>query len=1509
MEMSADNVVRDNETSRGEQPARSQSPQQQCLREHEPLTDILSLIPHKVQRGMKMQYEILELTALDANQYFIALGSNIGTVFLYDRAKHKIERLRSENTTDIVTCVCLHHGLDDLVAVGHSSGTIYIFQLPSILIGHSKQLERFIVSDVHQMALTCLTWSTNGMKLFSGDKQGCVGCTEVDFIEGKCQSSVLLIEGNTEIIQLNHGHKRLLVSTKQRCVVCRTDAVEKITQVGSKERKVAGDFGACFIPAMCKPENAQLYASRPGFRIWKASVSGSVLHTYMFKELLNQSHYTIPIIDFKVTNIIKSQNPNQFCQMLLFRDKELVTWNDSCVYLIDPENSSVIGSQKHIGLVKNVAVTDCEIFVLRAGTDRNLIRISDRPITRPTSLLLKQLEIERQQKGQHPVVKSKDETIEKKPEHVEKSPFKVFQGNIFEKVKQIANPVVLVDKVQEKLHIEKKAEHFGTAGVNCQTSESNSAKDEDLPPVVQLNSPDLMTIEVGQMALADSSPERLDGAIGNSFDTQPGRQSEKQRTGSGAFSALARLQEDHQAEENSDPVYRIANHSEETASIRISGEVEPEGDGIVFKRKVKKKKKKGSKEKSPLKLSTKVTDSDSVSVNSNTSIASDGSETSSVKPSTNEDSGRFSAASQQDFIQQSVEEEPGKHVPMETREDNQEKKPTFVEDVDKNNENVSNKESIQMISDKTDDVEIDVETDNKDKTIADSISVSSDSVKTVDQILQSKEDQKKSLVTDFALPVERRDEINTLDNIAPKVNAEFGLPVENSKSDKISNLDREMARLDSYLSETTDTYTGQGNSTSPIEFKSEADQLTYRTIMGRSDSVREREILDSMEVKDSKYIPSSLEKELNELEQSAQGGSNKTMDMTEDNLASSIFTSLSQNSIDPNSKPSFYTIFNKPGATAEDFYSQYEPTSPKVIKRPLKIKTGKKFFGIGFLDLFAENGQISVSPDGNIVWALNKYTVYAGTKITPRRPEGMKWVEAVRDVSFICVDNNCAWYMKTNHQVMIQKGLCKDRPCYTGVEVTCKHRLKQIVCLSGVVWALTENCHWLYRAGITADCPEGTEWKSGDSMFNGLLKHGSENRLFSQLCLGEDNIGWAVDILGQCWFLPGVTMKTPRGENHWWQVPLSGEYVVKDMTALDMLKSFSKKFDPQKLTLLLSAQSGGLIAAHGGVWVCPEYKHILQVCRGNVEGQLWRDAHPESLASTSCWKTVVASTANQKNGVIWAQQPSGDIFAFSPDRKTCCAIPGPSKLAGSILFVCLSVCTDALWALSGDGEVYIRTGMSELECKGTGWSQLDLSQLEDKQLVNMSCADMTVWSVDSDGMVWHRIGVKAPSDLSLNAAWLPVDNGGTVFTHVVSCQQDWKVWAIDNRRQVYVRDGITQEMPIGRKWIHVSGSPAMQLTLSNNFVFALNHAGELLCRHGVAPDHVTGDYWKKLPGELTHISATPNNILWGINKDGQLVRRFTKYIVRSANDPGTSGASRHPREHSVSSEDGEWEFV
>jgi hypothetical protein len=56
--------------------------------------------------------------------------------------------------------------------------------------------------------------------------------------------------------------------------------------------------------------------------------------------------------------------------------------------------------------------------------------------------------------------------------------------------------------------------------------------------------------------------------------------------------------------------------------------------------------------------------------------------------------------------------------------------------------------------------------------------------------------------------------------------------------------------------------------------------------------------------------------------------------------------------------------------------------------------------------------QISVSPSGHIVWRLHRGRVFAGTKITHKRPEGLKWVEAVQNVVYISVDDHCAWYVK-----------------------------------------------------------------------------------------------------------------------------------------------------------------------------------------------------------------------------------------------------------------------------------------------------------------------------------------------------------------------------------------------------------------------------------------------------------------------------------------------------------------
>lgn len=76
-----------------------------------------------------------------------------------------------------------------MVASGSESGNITIFQipvshpetLPESLRPKSKQVEKYIVSELHKSPVTTLEWSKNGMKLFSGDKNGLVVLTEIDF--------------------------------------------------------------------------------------------------------------------------------------------------------------------------------------------------------------------------------------------------------------------------------------------------------------------------------------------------------------------------------------------------------------------------------------------------------------------------------------------------------------------------------------------------------------------------------------------------------------------------------------------------------------------------------------------------------------------------------------------------------------------------------------------------------------------------------------------------------------------------------------------------------------------------------------------------------------------------------------------------------------------------------------------------------------------------------------------------------------------------------------------------------------------------------------------------------------------------------------------------------------------------------------------------------------------------------------------------------------------------------
>ncbi|CAH6852377.1 Tecpr2 [Phodopus roborovskii] len=346
------------------------------FREFCPLYYLLNAIPTKIQRGFRSL--LVYLTALDANGDYIAVGSSIGMLYLYCRHLNQMKKYNFEGKTESITVVKLLTCFDDLVAAGTASGRVAVFQLVSSLPGRNKQLRRFDVTGVHKTSITALAWSPNGMKLFSGDDKGKIVYSSLDLDQGIC-SSHLVLEEPSSIVQLDYSQKVLLVSTSQRSLLFHTEE-KAVKQIGSQPRKSTGKFGACFIPGLCKQSDLTLYAARPGLRLWKADVHGTVQATFILKDV-----FAGGVTPFELYPRLEPSDggscsaPEKHLGLVscFFREGWVLSWNEYSIYLLDTVNQATIAGLEGLGDIVSVTCTENEIFFLKG--DRNIIRISSRP--------------------------------------------------------------------------------------------------------------------------------------------------------------------------------------------------------------------------------------------------------------------------------------------------------------------------------------------------------------------------------------------------------------------------------------------------------------------------------------------------------------------------------------------------------------------------------------------------------------------------------------------------------------------------------------------------------------------------------------------------------------------------------------------------------------------------------------------------------------------------------------------------------------------------------------------------------------------------------------------------------------------------------------------------------------------------------------------------------------------------------------------------------------------------
>ncbi|XP_031840011.1 WD repeat-containing protein CG11141 [Nomia melanderi] len=355
------------------------------LREWAPLAMLLQQIPAKIQNGLFTHN--INFTCIDAVPEFIAIGTNHGLVYWFNREKQDLQRLRCENVNSKITCIQVISTVDYMVAAGNEHGVVTVFQIPknppdslpdSLKPKQKKQVERYSITGLHNSAVTRVEWSKNGMKLFSGDQDGLVALTEIDFYMHLSKSSELLNE-KYAVVQLSYQQGLLLVSTTLRTILVNRNENGKVTQVGQKERKTLGNLGAVFGCRQNYVQDLVIYASRPGLRLWQADKTGTVLKTLIFKDAIRSGHTEVELLNPAPESSKKSRGEPTFGVILPFCDDLLVTYSDDIIYVVNPQTIAITSIVTDLRRVTDVACTKDEIFVLEG--ERNIIRIAYYPET------------------------------------------------------------------------------------------------------------------------------------------------------------------------------------------------------------------------------------------------------------------------------------------------------------------------------------------------------------------------------------------------------------------------------------------------------------------------------------------------------------------------------------------------------------------------------------------------------------------------------------------------------------------------------------------------------------------------------------------------------------------------------------------------------------------------------------------------------------------------------------------------------------------------------------------------------------------------------------------------------------------------------------------------------------------------------------------------------------------------------------------------------------------------
>ncbi|XP_051250468.1 tectonin beta-propeller repeat-containing protein 2 isoform X4 [Dicentrarchus labrax] len=1438
------------------------------LREFCPLYYLLNAIPAKVQRGFRSV--LVYLTALDSSSDFLAVGSSIGMLYLYCRRLAHMNKYSLEGKSDAITAVKLLSCFDDLVAVGTASGRVAVFQLVSPLPGRNKQLRRFDVVGLHKGSVTSLAWSTNGMKLFSGDDKGRVVFSSLDLDQGVCKP-VLLLEESSGVVQMEYSHQVLLVSTQQRSLLYCTQKQE-VQQLGTKPRKSSGRFGACFLPGLCKQSDLQVFAARPGLRLWRSDIRGQVEETRLLKPLFNTQ---IPQFElFPRPGPIGAYRPAERQLGLLscfLREGWILSWNEYSIYVLDCINEVIIGTLESSGDIVSVSCCDNEIFILKG--DRDIIRLSNSPEGLASNL--SELSVRLSSPLTTPTILPPTGSVE------------------------TAQPIRTMAIIVEGGGREEGGGGGGGGGGGWERHSEEGEKEEEEEGVEEVEEAEEqleVTEQLCQRSGVFTSSSRSRSSSVTSWDSLHGN-------GPGTTSC-------------------------ELNSRRYSaplGQGEMQQELVVKAIRVKKKKRRRQDSSSGTRLSESSC-SDSMFVVQDSSCSDGGSGT----PL----SDRASLVGLDLQNQDSPDQDQDRGVKDgEEGESSCNQAGSLLPPGSLLLQGLENQLTPGKASGPGAEAEVVPPTPDVDLLLECTFSYMHNTEEEDGQEQQPMEEQEDEFLSPLIGPDEEEEEEEEEgEDLAPPA----GLADQMFYS-TMSSLDRKPSMSSD---EEGDIYCHTGPPAG-----SGGEVLTCAS--NQAEKAIDRQSDQDTQDRDT-HKPEQLAESW--MGYSGPGCGILSLQVTDRfvwclDFKGGLFcstlpeTGLTWQRFEDN----VHQVALSPSGNLLWKVEQKSMTAFACAKVSVK---GKRHW----YKAVEQTAFVALSDDSAWIIRTNG-DLYLQTGLSVDRPcaRSVK-VDSPCVFSQVCVRGGVVWALSEHKALFYREGLnsyCSEGEGWKYDTVSEAQGL-ELMCVAlgdgGTAWALDASGSLWFRTGICSSRPQGDDdhwWQISISDYV-VFDQGS---LFQTLLHATQSVATVTraPVERVVAFLSQYSQCQPSLVS----ANASGVWVASGRNQLHLARgslvgTFWQNVVPRgtvSATRWTFVTSSAVPHREGTfLWLAQSRKDLF--CVWDQDGEL----RPSSVPLPP---EVELTHLSACRDALWGLDIHGrvSIRTLSP---SCPAglnwTPLDLSQLGSVRLVSVSCGSQNVWAVDSRGVVYFRVGTQPLnpsmmlpawihieppvQVTHTDWIHIEppvqvthTDWIHIEPPVQVTHTDWihieppvqvthTHWiHIEPPVQVTHTdwIHIEPPVQVT-HTDWIhiepPVQPIGVQLVSIQTSPNDRLLWALDNRGSVFVRTGLSDEMPVGTDWELVPGLAVSQLVLSSRTVWVRCVNGDLARRYGVSDRNPAGDYWKKIPGNANWLTVTPEDELWAVTLIGGLSRRLTKLLPQATCRPAPSGPSL-----SGDDVDDEWELI